>query len=110
MGGLNVIDLPQLAARLERPCIAVMRRAPDLDAMKRVIAALPHPERRLAALAAAGPIHRRPPFVFQVAGIAPETAAAALARVTDTGLVPEALRLAHLIGSAVVLGESRGRA
>jgi hypothetical protein len=110
VGGLNVVDLPELAARLELPCVAVMRRMPDLAAMERVIARLPEAERRLAALAGAGPIHRRPPFVFQVAGIARDAAAEALARVTDTGAVPEALRLAHLIGSAVVLGESRGRA
>jgi endonuclease V-like protein UPF0215 family len=29
---------------------------------------------------------------------------------TDRGLVPEPLRIAHLIGTAVSIGESRGRA
>lgn len=33
-----------------------------------------------------------------------------LNRVTDTGKVPEALRLAHLIGSAVKTGQSSKRA
>jgi endonuclease V-like protein UPF0215 family len=36
--------------------------------------------------------------------------AEALKRLTDRGNVPEALRLAHLIGSAVVMGESSKRA
>lgn len=110
VGGLNVIDLPALAERVARPCIAVMRKMPDVAGVRRVIRDLPDPERRLALLDAAGPIHQHPPFFFQVAGITPEVAAALLGRVTDTGHVPEALRLAHLIASAVVDGESRGRA
>ncbi|MBI5546729.1 MAG: DUF99 family protein [Deltaproteobacteria bacterium] len=109
-GGLNVVDLPALAERLERPCVAVMRRAPDLAAMEQAIRKLPFAERRLELLRRAGPIHQRRPFVFQVQGLAPEEAEDALARLTDTGYVPEALRLAHLIGAAVVNGVSGRRA
>ena len=109
-GGLNVVDLPALAAAVERPCMAVMRRLPDLPAMERAIRKLPRPTRRLERLRRAGPIHSRPPFVFQVCGLDPERAHDALLRLTDTGHVPEALRLAHLIGSAVQGGQSRGRA
>lgn len=109
-GGLNVVDLPKLAARLEKPCIAVMRREPNLAAMEGAIRALPAPERRLRLLERAGPIHRRGPFVFQVHGLSPDDAHEALSRVTDVGHVPEALRLAHLIGSAFVTGQSRGGA
>lgn len=110
VGGLNVIDIAALATRLELPCVAVMRRMPDVEGFREVIRDLPDPDRRMAMLDAAGEIHARPPFYFQVAGVAPDDAAALLARVTDTGHVPEALRLAHLIGAAVIDGESRGRA
>ncbi|MEM9459965.1 MAG: DUF99 family protein [Myxococcota bacterium] len=109
-GGLNVVDLPALADAVQRPCVAVMRRMPDLVGMERAIRHLPRPERRLARLARAGPIHRRPPFVFQVCGLDPDRTYDALTRLTDTGHVPEALRLAHLIGSAIRDGQSRGRA
>jgi uncharacterized protein len=109
-GGLNVVDLPALAQALKRPCVALMRRTPDLAAMERAIGALPRPERRLELLRRAGPIHTRPPFVFQVQGASPDTTHDALERLTDRGHVPEALRLAHLIGSAVKEGQSRGRA
>jgi endonuclease V-like protein UPF0215 family len=105
-GGLNVVDLPGLAGALGKPCVALMRRPPDLEAMERAIRRLPRPERRLALLRAAGPIHAVPPFYFQVQGAEPAQTAEALVRLTDTGNVPEALRLAHLIGSAVVTGES----
>ncbi len=110
IGGLNVVDLPDLAESVGRPCISVMRRMPDLSAMERAVRMLPSPERRLRILRRAGVIHERPPFVFQVHGIDVDSAHEALSRATDTGHVPEALRLAHLIGSAVVDGESRGRA
>ncbi len=110
LGGFNVVDLPALATRLRRPCIAVMRRPPDLEAMARAARALPRAAARLARIRAAGPIHHRPPFAFQVQGLSPDEAYKALVRLTDTGHVPEPLRLAHLVGAAVVRGESGKRA
>jgi endonuclease V-like protein UPF0215 family len=109
-GGLNLVDLPALAERLGRPCAALMRRLPDLTAMEAVIRKLPRPERRLELIRQAGPIHRHGAFFFQVQGGAPAEIGPALERLTDRGQVPEALRLAHLIGAAVVTGESGRRA
>jgi uncharacterized protein len=51
-----------------------------------------------------------PPFTFQARGADPGEVADALARLTDRGQVPEPLRLAHLVGAAVRLGESGRRA
>ncbi len=109
-GGFNVVDLPLLATRLGRPCAAVMRRRPDLDAVERALRHLPRAEERLARLRRAGPIHELGGFTFQAQGAEPAWVAEALARVTDRGRVPEPLRLAHLIGAAVVTGESGRRA
>src|SRR5512142_3498001 len=108
--GLNLVDLEALAARLRRPCVAVMRRRPDLAAMERAIRRLPGAERRLTVLRRAGPVHERPPFAFQVRGAEPDDVAPLLARLTDRGNVPEPLRLAHLVGAAVVRGVSGRRA
>lgn len=110
VGGLNVLDLRELSERLERPCIAVMRRHPDLAAMRQVLQRVPDPDRRWAMVQRAGPIHQRDGFTFQVVGAALEDAAAALVALTDRGRVPEPLRLAHLIGSAVMTGVSGKRA
>jgi len=109
-GGFNVVDLQALAGALGRPCVAVMRRPPDLAAVERALRRLPRPARRLEALRRAGPVHRQGGFVFQVRGAEPEAAARALARLTDRGAVPEPLRLAHLVGAAVRTGESGRRA
>jgi endonuclease V-like protein UPF0215 family len=106
LGGFNIIDLPLLAARLERPCIAVMRKQPKLQAMAYAMQRLPHPEKRLEIISRAGPVYEHPPFYFQVCNAQPEITAQVLQHLTDCGHVPEALRLAHLIASAVVKGES----
>lgn len=110
VGGFNVIDLPRLHARVGVPCAAVMRRMPDLTAVRRAIERLPHPARRLATLERAGEIHRCGGYVFQVVGASATVMAATLSTLTREGSVPEALRLAHLIGAAVVFGESGRRA
>jgi hypothetical protein len=110
LGGFNVIDLPLLCDRVERPCIAVMRRMPDLQAISRAMHRLPHPERRFDRLRRAGTIHHYPPFYFQVCGATPELTARVLHHLTDRGHVPEPLRLAHLIGAAVMRGESSNQA
>ena len=110
LGGFNVVDLAALHDALGRPCIAVMRRWPDRDAMRRAMARLPEPEARWARVERAGPIHDCDGFVFQAAGAQPADAALLLGAVTDRGHVPEPLRLAHLIGSAVMTGVSSKRA
>lgn len=109
-GGFNFVDLPVLAERLDRPCVAVMRREPDLDAIRAILPRLSHTDERIARMERAGPIHAIGGFVFQVIGEAPEVVAEALATLTDNGFVPEPLRIAHLIGSAVKKGESGRRA
>lgn len=109
-GGLDVVDLPALVAAVRKPCIAVMRRPPDVPAMRRAIEMLPRAAERLRRLDAAGKIHTRAPFTFQTCGLDVDAAEDVLRRVTDRGHVPEPLRLAHLVGSAIKDGESRGRA
>jgi endonuclease V-like protein UPF0215 family len=106
LGGFNLINLPLLAQRLQRPCIAVMRRQPDLSGIKQAMQRLPELERRLEILRQAGSIYEYPPFYFQVCGADPQVSVQVLKRLTDCGHVPEALRLAHLIAAAVVKGES----
>jgi hypothetical protein len=105
-GGFNIIDLPELASRLQLPCVAVMRHQPDLAAVEKALSYLSESEYRLELLRRAGTIHVSEPFFFQVCGEQPEVIAAVLQRLTDTGKVPEALRLAHLIGAAVITGVS----
>ena len=110
IGGFNIIDLPILSESLNLPCIAVMRKHPDLEAVDLALRNFEDYERRRDLISKAGEIYQSDDFVYQVAGCTSGDAAQVLRRATDTGKVPEALRLAHLIGSAVKLGESGKRA
>ncbi|MCS6901204.1 MAG: DUF99 family protein [Myxococcales bacterium] len=109
-GGFNVVDLPRLAATLERPCVAVMRRLPNLAAVEAALQRLTRPAERMELFRKGGEIHQVGSFVFQAVGAGPAEIARALTRLSDRGNVPEALRLAHLIGSAVQRGQSGRRA
>jgi uncharacterized protein len=110
LGGFNVVDLPRLGAALGLPALAVMRRRPDLRAVADVVAQLPRPAERQAIIEVAGPVYEGDGVWFQCHGLDPPVAHALLAAVTDRGRVPESLRLAHLIGGGLVLGESGRRA
>jgi len=109
IAGLGVIDIVQLSERLKTPVLVVNRRNP---ANHRLYAAL-----ETAGLSDRIPIvERMPPAVrvsdgLYVAAAGVEAAGAArLLRVTVVKSdLPEPLRIAHLIGRAIVKGESRGR-
>lgn len=109
-GGCNVVDLPVLSRQLDLPVVAVMRRLPSMENFKHVVHLLPDSAERWRRTLAAGDVHQVDGWVFQCVGEEPTAVANALSRLTDNGKVPEALRIAHLIGSAVMLGESTNRA
>lgn len=110
LGGLNVVDLPALHQALGVPCVAVLRRHPDLSAFRAALLRLPDGEQRWERARRAGDFHDAGDQVFQVVGAEPDEVAVALAMLADRGKVPEPLRLAHLIGAGVVNGQSSKRA
>jgi endonuclease V-like protein UPF0215 family len=109
-GGFNVVDLPAVAGALALPVISVMRAQPDFDAIERALQNLEDPERRMDMIQRGGRIHAADTCFFQVAGAPPDLVPDLLDRVTDRGHLPEAIRIAHLIGAAIVTGESGSRA
>jgi len=109
-GGFNIIDLPKLSEALSLPCMTVMRKMPNLIAVDNALRNFSDYESRIALIKKAGKVHHYSPFYFQCAGIDAQNAGLVLERVTDNGNVPEALRIAHLIGSAIKTGVSSNRA
>ncbi|GLS25722.1 DUF99 family protein [Marinibactrum halimedae] len=110
VGGFNVIDLKSLSQNINRPCVSVMRHLPDLNAIKKALKNLDDGDKKFDLIMKAGEIYQQKGFIYQVCGSTPETTAQALLALTDQGNVPEALRLAHLIGSAIMTGQSSRRA
>lgn len=110
VGGFNVIDVPALSASLAVPVLAVMRRRPNLEAIRLALAKTRHGDERWRQMQRAGPIHEADGMFFQIAGATPELGRRILELSSPDGRYPETLRLAHLIGGGVKMGASRGRA
>lgn len=110
VGGFNVVDLPALSGALGIPVIAVMRRRPNLEAVRAAMLHTRHAARRIRVMERAGPIHEADGRFFQAAGASRGTARRILSIASPYGAYPEALRLAHLIAGAFVHGSSRGGA
>jgi uncharacterized protein len=109
MAGLGIVDVTALAERLALPILIVTRHNPAASDLADAL--------RAAGLSHRIPVLERIPRAFGV-GEGLYLAHAGASRVDAERLVraaiaksriPEPLRLAHLIGQAIVLGESRGR-
>eukprot|EP01135_Chromosphaera_perkinsii_P002387 Nk52_evm41s222 gene=Nk52_evmTU41s222 len=117
LGGFNVVDIEVLSLVLQLPVVTVMRKEPRKEAMISAIKDnMSDSEERIRRIEAAGEIHNCGAFLFQVYGCPPEVMASALAYITSQTTndpyikIPESLRLAHIIGFAVVFGESGKKA
>lgn len=110
VAGFNIVDLQGLHRAVGVPVIAVMRRMPDVEAVRKALERTKSPARRWRLIERAGPIHRGRGLWFQVQGATPLDAAQMLGIASGDARYPEALRLAHLVGGGVVLGASRGGA
>lgn len=111
LAGFNVIDLHALAERLARPVLVVTRRAPDLAAIRRALATrVPGGARKRRLIERAGPMEPIEGVWVQRAGLSAAAAARLLRDSRVQGLLPEPIRLAHLIAGALARGRSRGGA
>ncbi len=112
-GGFNVVDVGRVAADAATPVVTVTRGVPDLVAMRRALDAHHADAERRWRLIAGVPTRTVPtegvPLTVGAAGCSLDAAVEIVARTTVRGLVPEPLRLAHLIATGVFRGESRGR-
>jgi endonuclease V-like protein UPF0215 family len=114
LGGFNIVDVGQLFYELAIPIITVTRDRPNYDDIENALKKhFDDWEERLAMM------RRIEPREFQTGhspiwigsiGIGPEDIAEILKLATVQGALPEALRISHLIASAISRGESHGRA
>jgi hypothetical protein len=114
-GGFNMVDIEELHNRTKLAVIAVTRHMPDFRGIDRALDNLSGKERRLNCIRKAGaPVKvetRQGKGVYmQHAGISREDAAAIVRLSATRSLLPEPIRVAHLIAQGIVLGESRGKA
>lgn len=113
-GGLNIVDIERLYEETGLPVIIVTRRLPDLSAMKKAIVHVANAEEKIRRLLAAGKLFEiemdRKKVVIQKIGLSLEDARDIVKLSTVRGLIPEPIRVAHIIASGITTGDSRGRA
>jgi hypothetical protein len=109
IAGLAVVDIEALARRSERSILVVTRRRPTNAPLVHALRAAGFEQR--VAIVEGSPRARRVSDGLYVAHAGCDAASAArMARaIVGKAQIPEPLRIAHLIGRAIVLGESRGR-
>jgi len=113
-GGFNVVDIQMLYRETGIPVVVVMRSYPDFDKIKSALKYFPDGEERWTIIKRAGKIERIPgeksPIYIQRAGIGVETVKKIIRLTSIRSNIPEPLRVAHLIATGIILGESRGKA
>ncbi|MEJ2645313.1 MAG: DUF99 family protein [Gammaproteobacteria bacterium] len=108
--GFNVIDLQALHESLGVPVVAVARRRPDLEAIRRaLLTRVPGGARKWALIEKAGPMEPAAGVYVQRAGISLSATEALVRRLAVNSALPEPLRSAHLIAGALATGQSRHR-
>lgn len=111
--GFNPVDIKRLYEETGIAIIVFMRSCPDFEKIKLALDHLPEKEERWDIIQRAGRIYRidgANPVFIQLCGIDKQSAIHIVRMTSIHGNIPEPLRLAHLIATGVVLGESTGKA
>jgi len=105
--GFNVVDISKLSRRVDLPVISVARKKPDLEEIRSALKNLPDFEIRWRAMENAGKIFEvetrkgENPIYMHIAGILREDAEKIMKKTSTRSLIPEALRVAHIIASGL---------
>ncbi|WP_406660035.1 DUF99 family protein [Methanolobus sp. ZRKC3] len=115
-GGFNPIDILSLYEETGIPVVVMMRRYPDMAQIEKALSHLPNKNERLEIIKKAGKISKisikdgSNSVYVQCSGIGVEDAEKIVLLTSTRSNIPEPLRVAHLIATGVILGESRGKA
>jgi endonuclease V-like protein UPF0215 family len=114
MGGFNVVDMAALYNITGIQVISVMRKMPDMASIRSALNNLDEPERRYELILKAGnavevSTSRGEPVYTQFKGIDEATAVNLVKSSTTHSRIPEPIRVAHLIATGIILGESSRR-
>jgi len=114
LAGFNVIDIRSLSGELGVPVVTVTRDRPDMDSIESALEK--HFEDWRERLRMISEIPRlemetdNNPIFISYAGTSEKEAASLVKATTVRGVIPEPIRMAHIIASGVTRGESKGKA
>lgn len=104
--GMNIIDIQRLSDLTDIPVIAVNKKRPDLSSFQHAISNFSNFQPRLEAVESAGSIYKLTrgnysTLYFQYTGITLQDARTVLTKASHLSTIPESLRVAGLIASAI---------
>ncbi|OCC15932.1 hypothetical protein DBT_0857 [Dissulfuribacter thermophilus] len=109
-GGFNVVDVPRLSKSLNKSVLVVSRREPDMAKIKKaLLEKVPNGSKKLSLIEALGPMEPAAGLFIQRYGLTRNEAFSTIKNFSINGLIPEPIRVAHLIGGALIRGISSGR-
>jgi len=114
LGGFNVVDIEKIYSKTGLPVITVTRDRPDFKKIELALKKNFNDWKKRLKIMKKGKLHRvetsHNPIFVKCAGLTIDEAKEIINISTIRGVVPEPIRVAHLIASGVVRGESYGKA
>ena len=114
LGGFNVVDIEEVYNETSIPVITITRDKPDFDKMKAALKKNFEDWEERWNLISKGKLHEiktnHNPIYVKCIGIDIEETKEIIKLSTIRGVIPEPIRLAHLIASGITRGESYGKA
>jgi len=114
LGGFNVVDIDDVYSATDLPVITITRDEPDFEKIKQALQKNFEDWKERLNLMKKGKLHRvktlHNPIYVKCVGISIVEAKEIIKISTIRGVVPEPIRMAHLIASGITKGESYGKA
>jgi len=114
LGGFNVVDIDDLSESTHLPVLTITRDKPDQKKIKNALQKNFKDWKERWSLLEKGPLHMVPtqhnPMYIKCTGVSLEEAKEIINISTIRGVIPEPIRVAHLIASGITRGESYGKA
>jgi len=114
LGGFNVVDIEEVFNETKIPLITITRDKPDFDKIKKALKKNFKDWEKRWNLISRGELHEvktdHNPIYVKCYGIDIDEAKEIIKLSTIRGVIPEPIRVAHLIASGVAKGESHGKA
>lgn len=109
LAGFNVIDIKELNQKTKIPVIVVIRKYPDFKKIEQTLKKI-NKQKKYKLIQKAGPVEQIGKIYIQRKGITLKKAKEILKLTCTRSLIPEPIRVAHLIAGGVITGESKGKA
>ena len=110
VAGFNVIDIHKLNELLKLPVLVVIRKKPNVEAIKQaLLTKVPGGNKKWKLIQKAGPVEAAGNIFVQRAGLTLTQASEVINSLAFSSQIPEPLRAAHLIAGGIITGESGHR-